>query len=99
MFSRHGLRVSVEKMEVMWVVPGRTELEIYLDGKTLMQRESFVYLGGAICGDGNSDNKIHSRMTVGANVLRKVKGVMGDRWISHTLKGKVLTLCVTSAYM
>ena len=61
------------------------------------QRDSFVYLGEAICGDGNSDTKIRRRMT--ANVRRKVKGVTGDRWILHKLKVRVLTLCVTQAYM
>ena len=53
-FSRLGLRVSFEKTEVMWVGHRRKELKIHLDGKKLKQRDSFVHLGGEMCGDGNS---------------------------------------------
>ena len=54
MFSRYGLRVRLEKTEVMCVEPRWKEQEMHLDGKKLKQRNSFVYLGGAICEDGNS---------------------------------------------
>ena len=33
MFSRFGLRVRLEKTEVMWVGQRRKELEIHLDAK------------------------------------------------------------------
>ena len=39
------------------------------------------------------------RVTTGANAWKKVKAGMGDRHISHKLKGNVLSLCVTPAYM
>ena len=39
------------------------------------------------------------RITAGANIWRKVQGVMGDRCITHRLKGNVLSSCVTSAFM
>ena len=62
MFSRYGLRVSLEKTEVMWVGQRKKELHLHPDGKKLKQRESFVYVGGAICGDGNSDTEISRRI-------------------------------------
>ena len=37
--------------------------------------------------------------TDGANAWRKVKEVMGDRPISHQLKGNVLSSCVIPAYI
>ena len=86
MFNRHGLRVSLEKTEVMWVGPRRKELDIHLDGKKLKRRDSFVYLGGAICGDGNSDTEISPRITAVANAWRKVEEVMGDRRMSSNVK-------------
>ena len=64
----------------------KKELEIHLDGKKLKQRDSFVYLGGAICGVGKSDTEIHRRIAAGANAWRKVEEVMGDRRISRKLK-------------
>ena len=50
-----------------------------------LSRDRFVYLGGVICGDGNSDIEIHRRMTAGANAWRKVEGMMGDThvWVRN----------------
>ena len=39
---------------MLWVGQQKKELDIRLDGKKLNQRDFFVYLGGAVCGDGNS---------------------------------------------
>ena len=47
-FGKHGLRVSLEK-----------DIDIRLGGKKLNQRESFVYLGGAVCG---TETKIRRRL-------------------------------------
>ena len=41
----------------------RKDLKICMDGKKLKQRDSFVYLDGVICGDGNSDTEIRRRIT------------------------------------
>ena len=62
------------KTEVMWVGHRRTELEMRLDGKKLKQRDSFVNLGGAICGDGNVNNEIRRRITAGQTVGGNSKG-------------------------
>ena len=45
------------------------------------------------------DTKIHSRITAGADAWRKEERVMGDRCRSCKLKRKVLSSCVTLAYM
>ena len=86
--SRHGLRLSLEKAEV--IGQRRKELEIHLDGKKLKQGDGFVYLGGAVYGDSNSDTKICRRITAGTNAWRKVEGMMRDSWILRKRKGKVL---------
>ena len=75
--NRDGLTVSLEKTAVVWVGPGRTELEIHLDGKKVKPRDSFVHQVGAICEDGNSNTEIRRRMTAGANTWRKVEGATG----------------------
>ena len=45
LFTRHGLKVNLEKTEVLRIGHQR-ELDIELEGKKLSQRDSFVYLGG-----------------------------------------------------
>ena len=41
-FGKHGLRVSLENMDVLWVVQQKKHLDIRLDGKKLNQREFCV---------------------------------------------------------
>ena len=96
-FEKHGLRMNLEKTEVMWVGHQREELNISLDGKEIKQVDGFVYLGGMVTEDGHSAAEVRRRTQAGANAWRKVEGVMLDRKISKKLKGKVLRTCVTPA--
>ena len=82
-FSKHGLRVSLEKTEVLWVGHQTKDLDISLDGKKLNQQDSFVYFCGAVCGDGGAETEIRRRIQAGASAWRKVEGVMGDRHILY----------------
>ena len=47
LFERHGLRMSLDKTEVLSVGLQRQELGIILGGKDIRQRDSFAYLGGS----------------------------------------------------
>ena len=49
LFTRHMLKVNLEKTEVIHISHQREELDIELEGKKLTQRDSFVYLGGIVC--------------------------------------------------
>ena len=62
-------------------------MNIELEGK-LTQRDSFVYLGGAVCGDGKTEIEVRRRVQAGANAWRAVEGVMADRQISKKTKGQ-----------
>ena len=75
----------------------REELDIELEGKILNQRDSFVYLGGAVCGDGKTERDIRRRVQAAANAWRAVDGVMADRRFSKRLKDKFMSTCVTLA--
>ena len=57
--------------------------------------DSFVYLGGAVCGDGKAEREVRRRVQAGANAWRAVEGVMADQRISKRLKGKVVSTCGT----
>ncbi len=97
LFTRYGLKIYLEKTEVLHIGHQREELDIELDGKKLTQGDSFVYLGGAVCGDGKTEREVRRRAQAGANTWRAVEGVMADRRISKRIKGKVLSTCVTPA--
>ena len=95
--TRHGLKINLEKTEVLHIGLQREELDIELEGKKLTQGDSFVYLGGAVCRDGKTEREVRQRVQAGANAWRAVEGVMADRPISKRLKGKVMSMCVTPA--
>ena len=97
LFEKQGLRMSLEKTEVMWIGHQREELNIRLDGKEIKQVDGFVFLGGMVTEDGHSAAEVRRRTQTGANVWRKVEVVMLDRKISKKLKRKVLRTCVTPA--
>ena len=90
MFKKHGLKMNLDKTEVMWVGKHREELNIRLEGKDIKQVKNFVYLGGNISENGRVE--VRRRIQAGANAWRNVEGVMTDRKISRKLKGKVLEL-------
>ena len=82
LFIKHGLKPNLEKTGVLHIGHQMEELEIELEGNILNQRDSFVYLGGAVCGDGKTEREIRRRVQAGANAWRAVEGVMADRRIS-----------------
>ena len=97
LFTRRGLNINVERTEVLHIGLQREELDIELEWKKLTQGDSFVYLGGAVCGDGKTEREVRRRVQAGANAWRAVEEVMADRRISKRLKGKVMSTCVTPA--
>ena len=97
LFIKHGLKLNLENTEVLHIGQQREELDIELEGKILNQRDSFVYLGGSVCGDGKTEREVRRRVQAGANTWRAVEGVMADRRISKRLKGKVMSTCATPA--
>ena len=47
--------------------PLEGELAIELAGKKRTQLASFMYLGGAVCGDGKTEREVCRRVQAGAN--------------------------------
>ena len=95
LFTRHGLKINVEKTEVLHIGLQREELDIELEGKKLTPGDSFVYLGWAVCGDGKTEREVRRRVQAGAIAWKAVEAVMADRRISKRLKDKVMSTCVT----
>ena len=48
-FTKHGLKLNLEKTEVLHIGHQREELDIELEGGKLTQRDSFMYLRGEVC--------------------------------------------------
>ena len=94
LFTRHGLKINLEKTEVLHIGHQREELDIELEGKKLTQGDSFVYLRGAAETRRWRERPVCRRAPA---AWRAVEVVMADRQISKRLKGKVMITCVTPA--
>ena len=57
-FRKHGLRMKLEKTEVMWIGEEEVDLHVVVGRKTIKQANSFVYLGGTVCEDGGISKEI-----------------------------------------
>ena len=61
-YKKHGLRMSLEKTEVILVGHQREELNIRLDSKEIKLVYGYVYLGGIVTEDGHSDVEVQRRI-------------------------------------
>ena len=57
LFTRHGLKINLEKTEVLHISHRRDELAIKLEGKKLTQGDSFAYLVGTVCDRGTGEEQ------------------------------------------
>ena len=92
-FRKHGLRMNLEKTEVMWIGEQEVDLHVAVDGKTIKQVNSFVYLGG-------SSKEIQRKVQAGAAAWKRVEGIICDIKLKKTTKRKsVRNLHGTSLYI
>ena len=61
LFARNRLKHNLKKTEVLHIGHQKEELVIELEGKKLTQRDSFVYLGVAVCGDRKTEREVRRR--------------------------------------
>ena len=71
--EKHGLRMSLEKSEVMWVGDQTKEWIIILEGKKIWQYSRFECVGGTVTKDGSLGAELRRIIQVGAWAWRKVE--------------------------
>ncbi len=76
MFKKHGLKMNIDKTEVMWVGKQREELNIGLEGRYIKQVKNLLYMGGHLSENGRVDVEVRRRIQARANAWRNVEGVM-----------------------
>ena len=60
MFKKHGVKMNIDKTEVMWVGKHREELNIRLEGKDIKQVHNCVYLGGNTSENGRMEVEVNT---------------------------------------
>ena len=70
MFKKHGLKMNLDKTEVMWVGKQREDLNIMLEGKDIKQVHFYVYLGGNI----SENRRVETQNTTWSECMAKRRG-------------------------
>ena len=64
----------------MWMGEQEVDLHVVVDGKTIKQVKSFVYLGGTVCEDGGSSKEIQRRVYNEKCLTRLPPQTTSSRW-------------------
>ena len=97
-----GMRISRKKTEYL-CVGGREEEEdegeLKMQGEKVPRVTEFRYLGSTVQADGDSEIEVAKRIAAGWNSWRKVSGVLCDRKVPLSVKGKLHKVVVRPAMM
>ena len=99
LFTRHGLKINVEKTEVLHMHrPPEGRAGHRAGGEeTDSGRQFRVSRRGSVRRREDGEREVRRRVQAGAIAWKAVEGVIADRRISKRLKGKVMSTCVTPA--
>ncbi|KAK3553750.1 hypothetical protein QTP70_009196 [Hemibagrus guttatus] len=95
--ERRGMKVSRSKTEYMCVNEREGSGTVRLQGEEVKKVQEFKYLGSTVQSNGECGKEVKKRVQAGWNGWRKVSGVLCDRKISATIKGKVYRTVVRPA--
>ncbi|KAK3564068.1 hypothetical protein QTP86_007525 [Hemibagrus guttatus] len=97
--ERRGMKVSRSKTEYMCVNEREGSGTVRLQGEEVKKVQEFKYLGSTVQSNGESGKEVKKRVQAGWNGWRKVSGVLCDRKISASIKGKVYRTVVRLAML
>ena len=96
-FEQHGLKINMEKTEVMWIGKEYIKISVLVNGVQLKQASGFIYLGGIVTENGINEAEVRRRIQAGDGDYRKETGVMGDRRFNRKIRRRELEVCVLPA--
>ncbi|KAK3570098.1 hypothetical protein QTP86_010972 [Hemibagrus guttatus] len=97
--ERRGMKVSRSKTEYMCVNEREGSGTVRLQGEEVKKVQEFKYLGSTVQSNGECGKEVKKRVQAGWNGWRKVSGVLCDRKISASIKGKVYRTVVRAAML
>ena len=94
------MKVSRSKTEYLCINGGNDDETVKMEGTTVPRVKEFKYLGSTVKESGDCEREVKKRVQAGWNGWRRVSGVIRDRRLPATVKGKVYSSVVrlTMAY-
>ena len=87
--SKFGLQINVKKTEVISLNTKQAP-EIQLDGNSLMNTNSFTYLGSIVTSEGGAEEDIKARL----GTFTRLKNIWKSTSISRKTKMRLYNCCV-----
>ncbi|KAG2594016.1 hypothetical protein PVAP13_5NG613003 [Panicum virgatum] len=97
-----GFILSRTKSEYMMCDFSATRYEggdVSLDGQVVVQKDTFRYLGSVLQNDGDIDEDVRHRISVGWLKWRKTSGILCDKMVPQKLKGKFYWTAIRPAML
>ena len=95
--ERRGQKVSRSKIEYLKAGDVDDGEELKLQGEKLKRAKNFKYLGSTVSSDERCEEEVRRRIQAGWMSWKKVSGVLCDRKLSATVKGKMYKSVVRPA--
>jgi hypothetical protein len=92
-----GFRISRTKTKYMmcdFSMTGHEDGVVSLDGQVVAKKETFKYLGSMLQKDGDIDEDVRHRISVGWLKWRQASGVLCDKKVPQKLKGKFYRMTI-----
>jgi hypothetical protein len=99
--NKYGLNINKKKTQTM-VITKKTEIPkvyIKIDGKTLDQVHSFIYLGQLFTEDGRSEQEIKRRIGIAKTTFSKMSKLLTNHNISYQLRLRLTKCYIWSVLM
>ena len=89
--TRYGMRISIEKTEVMCIGRDQKVVTTEIQGKRLKQVDEFKYLGSIFTQDGKMDREIETRVQKANQVLYQLAPLLQHRAIDMKTKRQLIS--------
>ena len=97
--ERRGMKVSRSKTEYLCINEGNDDETVKMEDAKVPRVREFKYLGSTVQESGGYDREVKKRVQAEWNGWRKISGVICDKMLPATVKGKVYSLVVKPAMM
>ena len=94
-----GMNINVLKTESQFLGRGNKKFRLEVDGQQLEQTESFVYLGGKISTNGDSEKDVDRRVGLARGIWQMLGKVWNSKEMSRTTKVRMYETLVLSALL
>ena len=94
-----GMSINVLKTESQFLGRGNIKFQLEADGHQLEQTENFVYLGGTISTNGESEKDINRRIGLARGILQVLGKVWSSKEIGKATKVQMYETLVLSALL